>query len=625
MRRFFIGFSLSLVACQSSLSPSPSPVQTPVLSSEDQSPQTAVNPVTAAPLTAPGAPGEAPAAPSEAPRLKPEWTLTGSAREQLLGTSTDFSGYLTLTSQNRILDPIKGLSYQVGSEPWQSATGQKIEGPANLSEKWTLKVYALQSNGERYGFPLAQTRYAGDFSQVHWNGVTDEGQRAPQGRYEIVAIPEGLQQAPLKSPLQLLNSAPPDESQAPPPDYATEYLLARFHDPQLAAKDYTVLDTNTAGISRVKTSDSPDAETRASALLSLAQRLQNDPNVRFAEPDLIYDLGWTPNDPRLPEQYALQRVQAEAAWEVETGKDTVVIAIVDTGVDTNHPDLRPQLVPGWNAIGHNTNVSDDHGHGTHCAGIAAAAGDDNTGIVGLAPHTRIMPVKVMDASGRGSSLAIAEGIRWAADQGAQVISLSLGTTMGSSVIRDALVYAVGKGASVVAAMGNDGGNIRSYPAAYASEIEGVIAVGATDNNDARAYFSNYGTWITVTAPGQGILSTLPRYSTPLSSNTSGYGPLNGTSMATPYVAGLAGLLKSQQPQRSPADIQAAIIQGAEDLGSSGFDPQFGHGRINAARSLGLNLPVSSPTPTPVPSGTPGPQPTATTGTGVPGGLILDIN
>lgn len=623
MRRFFIGLSLSLVACQSSPVPPSATVET-AAQNPDLSEQSADKLQTVSTPTA-TAPQSAPALQAEAPRLQPEFTLTGSARDQILGNSTDFSGYFTLTSQNRILDPVKGLSYQVGSTPWQSAKGEKVEGPSSLSEAWTVKVYALQSNGERYGFPLAQTRYVGDFAQVHWNGVTDEGLRAPQGRYEIVAIPEGLQQTPLKSPLQLLDSAPPDTSQVPAPDYATEYLLARFHDPQLAAKTYTLLDTNTAGISRVKVSDSPDAEIRSAALLALAQRLQNDANVRFAEPDLIYDLGWTPNDPRLPEQYALQRVQAEAAWDVTTGDNAVVIAIVDTGVDTNHPDLRPQLVPGWNAIAHTTNVTDDHGHGTHCAGIAAAAGDDNIGIVGLAPHTRIMPVKVMDASGRGSSLAIAEGIRWAADQGAQVISLSLGTSMGSSVIRDALVYAVGKGASVVAAMGNDGGNIRSYPAAYASEIQGVIAVGATDNNDARAYFSNYGTWITVTAPGQGILSTLPRYSTPLSSNTSGYGPLNGTSMATPYVAGLAGLLKSQEPQRSPADIQAAIIQGAEDLGSTGFDAQFGHGRINAARSLGLNLPVSSPTPTPVPSGTPVPQPTAATGSGVPGGLILDIN
>ncbi len=556
-----------------------------------------------------------PAAPTPPP-LQAEWRFQGNSRSRLLGNNSNFEGYLRLDTNNRFLSD-GGLTYRVSNSPWQNEAGAPVDGPSDLPQTWSVSVYRTQ-NGQRFGFPVAQTQYEGDFNEIFWNGVSDEGVRASTSSYEIVAIPEGMKQQPFQDPLQLLNTPIPDADAAPPPEYATEYLLARFKDLEAARQNYDIESTD-AGVSKIRVSGSTDS--RAEALLTLSQKLQQDSNVSFAEPDLFYGVNWVPNDPMRTEQYALSRVQAEAAWDIERGSEEVVIAIVDTGVDTNHPDLRSRMVPGWNTISENNNTRDDNGHGTHCAGIAAATGDNNTGIVGLAPEVKIMPLKVMDAAGRGRSSDIAEGIRWAVDQGADVISLSLGTTMGSTVIRESLVYAVDRGVSLVAAMGNDGGQVRNYPATYAPEIRGLIAVGATDAQDTRAYFSNYGNWITVTAPGHQILSTLPGYAVQGNRSGNPYGQYSGTSMATPYVAGLAGLLKSQESQRTAGDIEAAIIQGADDLGNTGFDAHFGHGRINAVRSLALNLPVTLPTPTPIPT----PAPTSAPASGLPGGLVLDID
>ena len=389
MQRFglFLGLGLSLtlnlMACQSPPSPVPSQQNNVLSPTPTQgSPDLDVTPASSDSAVSDSSSNQSPSATqaSAVPLREVEWQITGSARDRITGHNANFSGYFTRTSQNRILDPQRGLTYQVGSEPWLNTAGRPVEGPENLAEQWSIKVYALNATGERYGFPVAQTRYAGDFEKIHWNGVDDTGHFAPHGRYEIVAVPEGFSQKPLASPLQLLNSAPPEDKTVPTPDYATDYLLARFHDPQQAAQSYTILSTNTAGVSQVKASDSPQAEVRSEALLKLAQQLQNDPNVKFAEPDLFYQLRWTPNDPRLNEQYALQKVQAEAAWDEETGSPEVVIAIVDTGVDPQHPDLTSQLVPGWNTINNTDQIKDDHGHGTHCAGIAAAAGDNQIGI-----------------------------------------------------------------------------------------------------------------------------------------------------------------------------------------------------------------------------------------------------
>lgn len=562
-------------------------------------------------------PSRAPNAPVKAV-LKPAFGYQGAFPAAIRGRQADFKGFARLTGQAEL--KAGALSYRLAEQPWQNAAGESVDGPSSLPERWRIAVYHLDDKGQRYGFPVAGETHRGAFGEISWNGVTTDGSQLEGGKFEIAATPEGFAQPPLKEPLQLLDTPIPDN--APPPEYETDYLLVRFAGPE-AARPYQVVESLAGGWSKVAVTAGGDS--RKAALLKLAQELYADPGVAQAAPDLQFTLSWHPNDSRLNEQYALGKLQAEEAWNITQGDGSVVIAIVDTGVDPNHPDLRPRLLQGWNALTHSTDVRDDFGHGTHCAGIAAAIGDNGQGIAGLAPNSRILPVKVLGANGSGSSSAIAEGIRWAADHGAQVINLSLGASMGSEIIREAIVYAIDKGVTVLAAMGNDGGQVRSYPAAYAPEINGLVSVGASDSGDQRAYFSNYGSWITVAAPGSRILSTLPQYAVQMNPTGDAYGLADGTSMATPYVTGLAALLKAQQPGRSPADIESALIQGADDIGPAGFDNQFGFGRINALRSLTL----TPPSPTPTPSGTPRPSatptPTTTPATGVPGGMVLDID
>ncbi|MGV3526210.1 MAG: S8 family peptidase [Candidatus Sericytochromatia bacterium] len=616
---------LCLSACQSAAPLAPGSVS-PSPSAETTSPAPAPSAIGGPPSVAvsagPGSP--------DTPRLSPRWEISGAYVPGITGSlPVDQRAYLSLSAATSQVGA-DGLTYTLPAQPWRDAAGAVVSGPVQLPESWQIAVYALNDQGQRYGAALARTTHTGAFGQIHWNGVSEAGVALREGRYEIVATPQGFPLPPLRDPLLLLNTPLPQD--APPPEYATDHLLARFRDADLAARSYTLTRSDAAGWSQVAVpGDASEPEARQAALLALAQRLHNDPNVLLAEPDLQLELGWLPNDPRLGEQYALSKVQAEAAWDIEQGQAEVVVAIVDTGIEPNHPDLRGKVLPGWNTLNNSANARDDHGHGTHCAGIAAASTNNGAGVAGLAPGVRLLPVKSLNAQGQGSSSAIADGIRWAADQGAEVINLSLGASMGSEIIREAIVYAIGKGATVLAAMGNDGGQVRSYPAAFAPNVAGLVAVGATDSGDGRAYFSNYGSWITVSAPGDRILSTLPAIRNTMNPTGQDYGPSSGTSMATPYVAGLAALLVSQQPARRPADIESILSQGVDDLGTPGFDAQFGYGRINALRALGLNLPLPSPTPTvlgtPVP--TPVPTPTASLPAaapqGVPGGLVLDID
>ena len=346
------------------------------------------------------------------------------------------------------------------------------------------------------------------------------------------------------------------------------------------------------------------AQVPASDVKGALARLRRDGNILYAEPAVrvkAFDLpsdrasgdveaaadaaveARNLNDPLFRQQYAPQITRATEAWARTAGRG-VKVAIVDTGIDPGHPDLQANLVPGYNSLSRNANTRDDNGHGTHCAGVTAALAGNNEGITGIAPQAKLMPIKVLAADGGGSDASVAEGIAWAVDHGAEVISLSLGGPNESKVMRDAVAYALAKGAVVVAAMGNDGINERSFPAAF----PGVIAVGASDSRDAIADFSQWGTWISVAAPGVQILSTLPTYKVDLSNYgyPLRYGAMDGTSMATPAVAGLAALLKSVHAAATPAQVKARIEQTADRRGTpNGYTPYFGHGRINVAAAL----------------------------------------
>ncbi|MBM3268446.1 MAG: peptidase S8 [Candidatus Sericytochromatia bacterium] len=290
-----------------------------------------------------------------------------------------------------------------------------------------------------------------------------------------------------------------------------------------------------------------------------------------------------PNDPGYKRQYAPQRLQAPDAWPISTGKG-IVTAIVDTGVDTGHPDLQAHMVAGWNTVSNSADAKDDHGHGTHVAGITAALANNKEGIVGIAPDAAIMPIKVLDGDGSGSDETVASGIIWAADHGAKVINLSLGGAGESQVLGEAVAYALKKGASVVAAMGNDGTNEKSYPAAY----PGVVAVGATDKADKIASFSQWGDWISVSAPGVAVYSTFPTYKVAMNDYgfPMNYASLDGTSMATPAVAGAVAVLRAKFAALDPAQVRARLQATTDKVAGQGdFDQKYGYGRINVLKSL----------------------------------------
>ncbi|MFO8074436.1 MAG: S8 family peptidase [Polyangia bacterium] len=295
-------------------------------------------------------------------------------------------------------------------------------------------------------------------------------------------------------------------------------------------------------------------------------RLEKLPFVEYAEPNLIFEPVWAPSDPRWDEQWGIRKIRTPAGWGVETGSSEAVIAIVDTGVDLDHPDLVDRLVAGRDFVDGDARADDVGGHGTHCAGIAAASANNGEGIAGVCPNCSVMPVRVLRPEG-GSASNVAKGIIWAADHGADVISLSLGGLFPSSTQLDAMRHAWDEGAILIAAAGNSGVDSPHYPAYH----ELCLAVAATDRNDQRAGFSNHGSWVDVAAPGSLIVSTVPG---------GGYEHKNGTSMATPYVAGLAGLLFSR-PGATNESVRRDIENSSVPVGG-----WVAHGRIDVGSALG---------------------------------------
>ena len=327
----------------------------------------------------------------------------------------------------------------------------------------------------------------------------------------------------------------------------------------------------------VQTEMGGNGETNGSK--ELVKKLMESPEVEYAEQNFIVKTTYKPNDTMFSKQYAPQIVKAPEAWDITAGDKSVVLSIVDTGIDLKHPDLAGKILKGYDVVDKDNEPMDGQGHGTHCAGIAAAITNNSEGIAGIAPKCSILPVRVLDDNGSGSNSDVAEGIVWAAEHGANVISMSLGGKQKSNAVEDAVKLAISKNIIVIAAMGNDGQEIKCYPGA----LPGVVAVGSTDNKDKRSSFSNFGEWISVCAPGSNILSTFPTYDTSMGQKN--YGSISGTSMATPAVAGLAALIKSKNWGYSITDIRKALERGSDDIGTSGFDKEFGHGRINALNSL----------------------------------------
>lgn len=347
----------------------------------------------------------------------------------------------------------------------------------------------------------------------------------------------------------------------------------------------------------------PDTDVK-----SMVDDLKMDPSVEDAQVDYYARTMANPNDTFFNGLWGLKMINCDKAWDLMKGSAEVVIAIVDTGVDLTHPDLKEKLLPGFDMVNvadvppeegcvwegdyttRDDNPDDENGHGTHCAGIAAGIPDNGQGIAGVAWNCRILPVRVLAnlrcteggesyVTGSGVFSDIADGIIWAADHAASVISLSLGGYVEKSQpepepMKSALDYALAKGCVIAAAMGNDGANlddeeVYNYPSRYGK----LIAVGAVSKNGKRANFSNFGDYKQVMAPGVGILSTY---------FGSRYEPLDGTSMATPFVAGLAALIKSANPRLTPAEVIDLIRQTGSM--SDQYGAEFGYGIIDALKA-----------------------------------------
>ncbi len=278
---------------------------------------------------------------------------------------------------------------------------------------------------------------------------------------------------------------------------------------------------------------------------------------------------FVPNDPYVEKQWALTHIQIGELWQTTTSGSEILVAILDTGIDKSHEDLNGKVVAEVNLT--SSPVADDvYGHGTHVAGIIAAYGDNGLGVIGIAPQSWLLNVKVAGDDGRCQASAVAQGIIWAVDNGALVINVSIEIKEPSVELEAAVNYAWEHGAVIIAAAGNEGSQTPVYPAYY----EHVIAVAATEPDDTLALLSNYGEWVDMAAPGFDIYSTMPG---------NDYGYKTGTSFATAYVSGLAAILFDTLTDTNGNgylndEVQAALENGCQQV--NGFE--VGYGRIDAA-------------------------------------------
>ena len=290
--------------------------------------------------------------------------------------------------------------------------------------------------------------------------------------------------------------------------------------------------------------------------------------VEAADYNFLREPSFMPDDLRLGNQWGLTRARFPGAWNDAKGGGAKV-AIVDSGVYVKHPDIG-RIIAQRDFVEGDAVADDDNGHGTHVTGIAGALTGNGKGVAGGCFECGLLIAKVMGARGFTTDSRIVEGIDWSVNQGADVVNLSLGGPGDSSVLRTAVNRAYGRGAVVVAAAGNEGTRVPRYPAAYSR----AIAVSATSADGRLARFSSRGGWVDLAAPGTNILST---------SKSGGYDKWSGTSMSAPFVSGLAGLLASQG--MSADSIRQRMQESAKDLGPAGYDPLYGHGRINADNAV----------------------------------------
>lgn len=409
-------------------------------------------------------------------------------------------------------------------------------------------------------------------------------------------------------PLVGLITAPSIFAQGPfpdsePPPFVPGEILVKFRphvtpygaQRSLDAEGLRTLEISPhSGLIRVQVPPGLEDATRA--------KLMARGDVEITSLNHIFSVTLIPNDPLYGSQWGLSKIKAPEAWDLVTGSGDVIVAVVDSGLDTSHVEFNGRIVDPYDAIDDDAIPEDTCGHGTHVTGIVAAEGNNGVGVAGVAWGVKILPVRTLTAGASGCSgneFDVHEGINWAVSHGAKVINLSLGALPIINptceeefpVMSQAVKDAFDAGVLVVAAAGNDSTNRLECPALQAE----AMAVGATTSSDQRASYSNYGTGLNIVAPGSGIYSTY---------SGGGYVSLSGTSMATPHVAGLAGLIWSVDSSLTPNETWNLIQNTADDLGPVGYDLEYGYGRINALRALepltSVNLqevtgePLSSP-------------------------------
>jgi thermitase len=316
-------------------------------------------------------------------------------------------------------------------------------------------------------------------------------------------------------------------------------------------------------------------QSKTNTSTQLERYFTNRVDVEYAEPNYIYLQNEIPNDLLyLKYQWNLPIIQAEEGWKFSKGNENVTIAVIDSGVDLDHPDLVHRLIKGYNVIEDNHVPEDDNGHGTHVTGIIASEANNREGVAGITWFNHIMPIKALNSEGYGSSFDVAKGIIWAVDHGARVINLSLGNYQPSELLQEAVRYAYDRDVVLISASGNDHSAQPSFPAAYPE----VLSVGAVNPDGSRAEFSNYGDYLDVVAPGTEIPSTFVH---------NRYAALSGTSMAAPHVTALAGLIRSLNPNLTNTEVIDIIRKSTIDLGVPGKDDLFGNGLINVYKAMQL--------------------------------------
>ena len=325
-------------------------------------------------------------------------------------------------------------------------------------------------------------------------------------------------------------------------------------------------------------------------------KIKLDPNVEYVELDQeAHILGFPddslPLEKNIIRMYAtaqtipwgVSKIRATEVWPEGNKGTGIKVCIIDTGIDYTHEDLKDNYKGGYNFINNTNDPKDDHGHGTHVTGTVAAM-DNNIGVIGIAPEAHIYSLKVLDSNGSGSYSNIISAIDWTINNNMQVISMSFGGSGFSQALKDICDKAYNSGIILVAAAGNSDGDGSQDTVSYPAKFDSVIAVAATDSNDARASFSSCGPEVELAAPGVNVLSTVPKGTCKMC-DASGYKQANGTSMSTPHVSGTAALVLKAHPEMTNADVRKTMQDTTVDLGQQGRDIFFGYGRIDAKAAV----------------------------------------